>query len=152
MDRPTNQEWDCNNGELPGITTRYFKYLNIFKRVLEEEELKMPGNQDKELSSLVCWSESSGAMWLHMLLSTGFNGPREFPFTMLVKYVGVDDWERRERCINQDEVEAFGAQKALELEQYRRDLERIQAQKVLVDEGKLSKEEFFAQNKDILPS
>lgn len=152
MDRPTNQEWDCNNGELPGITTRYFKYLDIFKRVLEEEESKMQGHENKELSNLVRWSESSGAMWAHMLLSTGFNGPREFPFTMLVKYVGADEWERRERCVNQDEVEAFGAQKALELERYKRDLERIQAQEILVDNGKLSKEDFFAQNKDILPS
>lgn len=62
MDRQTNQDWDCDKEEPTRITSRYFRYLNIYKRVLEEEEAKMPGCEGKELSSLVRWSETSGAM------------------------------------------------------------------------------------------
>src|SRR3954452_11861865 len=38
MDRPTNTAWDCDKGEPIRITNRYFRYMNIFKRVLGEEE------------------------------------------------------------------------------------------------------------------
>jgi hypothetical protein len=55
------------------ILTRYLRYLEIFKRVLQEEEEQLPGHQAKKFSSLVEWSQASGAMWLHMLLHTGFN-------------------------------------------------------------------------------
>lgn len=144
MDRPTNQAWDCNNGVPTGITSRYFKYLNLFKRVLEEEEARLAGHENRELSNLVRWSEQSGAMWVHMLLATGFNDSYTFPFTMLVQHLGTDEWERRERDISEDEVAAFGAQKVLQLEHYNRDLARIQAHKILVDEGKLSKKDFIA--------
>lgn len=132
MDRPTNQAWDCDNGEPARITTRYFRYLDIFKRVLEQEEARAPGHENKELSSLVRWSEHSGAMWLHMVLSAGFNDRCTFPFTMLVQHVGTDEWERRETDVSEDEVTAFGAQKVLQLEQYNRDLERTEAHKTLV--------------------
>jgi hypothetical protein len=96
----------------------------MFKRVLEEKEARTPGHENKELSNLICWSEHSGAMWLHMLLSAGFNDPCSFPFTKLVQHVGTDEWERHEREVSEDEVAVFGAQKVLQLEQYNRDLER----------------------------
>jgi hypothetical protein len=124
MDRPTNPAWDCEEGEPTVITSRYFRYLDMFKRILGEEEAKMPGHENKELSNLVNWSEESSAMWLHMLLSTGFNGPDTFPFTKLIQHVGTEEWERREREIDKDEVSAFGPKKLLELEQYTRDLEK----------------------------
>lgn len=31
--------------------------------------------ENKELFKLVRWSEDSGAMWVHMLLTTSFNDP-----------------------------------------------------------------------------
>lgn len=91
MDRPTNRAWDCDKGEPTEITARSFRYLDIFKRVLEEEEARMLGHGNKELSNLVRWSEHSGAMWLHMLLSAGFNDPYTFPFTKLIQHVGTDE-------------------------------------------------------------
>jgi hypothetical protein len=82
QDRLNN--WDTSlDEESPEIVARFFKYLKIFKRVLEEEEEKMPGNQEKELSNLVKRSEVSGAMWLHMVLSCGFNDADNLPFTQL---------------------------------------------------------------------
>ncbi|KAE8380923.1 hypothetical protein BDV26DRAFT_279219 [Aspergillus bertholletiae] len=50
--QPVNLTWDCKGGKLPEIAPRYFKYLDIFIHVLEEEETKFPGYEKRELSSL----------------------------------------------------------------------------------------------------
>jgi len=83
MSRPTDQPWDCNYEGSSELIARYFRYLEIYKRVLEEEEVRMTGSENKELSKLIHWSEQSGAMWIHMLLSTGFNHDRNVPFKQL---------------------------------------------------------------------
>jgi hypothetical protein len=57
-DRPVNEEWDFSDGKPPDATQRYFKCLDIFKRVLAEEEAKIQSQQ--EVSELVNWSEASG--------------------------------------------------------------------------------------------
>ncbi|EEH06796.1 predicted protein [Histoplasma capsulatum G186AR] len=48
--------------------------LKSFVRILEEEEAEMLGREGRERAGLVKWSQASGAMWLHMLLSSGLNG------------------------------------------------------------------------------
>ncbi|KAI2670582.1 hypothetical protein LCP963914a_9840 [Penicillium roqueforti] len=88
LDRPVNNEWDFEEGEAPKVTKRYFKCLDIFKRVLEEEESKIPGSD--KLFELVKWSKESGAIWLHMLLSAGFFDSPSFPYILLQRYKGVD--------------------------------------------------------------
>lgn len=145
QDRPVNSTWDCEGGEPPKIAARYFKCLEIFMRVLEEEEATMPVHEERELSNLVKWSQASGAMWLHMLLSSGFNSPRSFPFTMLRRILGPDEWERREsRFENEKEPEAFGEKKASELDQYDDALEKMEERQALVDSGNMTREEFIA--------
>jgi hypothetical protein len=54
-------------------------------------------------------------MWAHMLLTTGFNDPYIFPFTKFIQSMGTDEWGSREGEVNDDEVAAFGDQKALYL-------------------------------------
>ncbi|KAF3006196.1 hypothetical protein E8E15_001415 [Penicillium rubens] len=95
QDRPVNSTWDCEGEELPKIGSRYFRYLEIYIRILEEEESKIQGHEERELSSLVKWSQASGAMWLHMLLSSGFNDEYSFPFTQLRAHLGATEWARR---------------------------------------------------------
>lgn len=144
QDRPVNSAWDYKGGEPPKIAARYFKCLEIFIRILEEEEANMPGHEKRELSSLVKWSQASGAMWLHMLLSSGFNDHRSFPFTQLRRHVGASKWAEREKEFdNAEEVEAFAALKVRELDKYDEALERIEEEKALVDSGKITKEEFI---------
>lgn len=138
----TEQEWDSDQDlEIRG---RYFKHLEIFKRVLEEEETRMTGGKSNELSTLVHWSEQSGAMWFHMLLASGFNHDRSFPFNQLKLHVGTDEWDRLKKEVNEDEAEAFGARKKQELEQYEQDLEIVEEHTRLVNEGKMTKEDFIA--------
>lgn len=145
QDRPVNSSWDCKGDEPPKIAARYFKYMDIFIRVLEEEEAKAPGNEEKELSSLVKWSQASGAMWLHMLLSSGFNDHRSFPFTQLRQHLGTAVWAKREMEFdNAEELDAFAARKTSELHEYDEALEKMEENKALVDSGKMTKEEFIA--------
>ena len=130
QDRPVNSAWDCeSDDELPKIATRYLKCLDIFIRVLEEEEAKMPGlMEERELSGLVKWSQASGAMWLHMLVSSGFNDHRSLPFTQLRRHVGAVEWARREEEVqfnSADEPGEFAARKVSELDQYDKALEKI---------------------------
>ncbi|KAJ5573819.1 uncharacterized protein N7459_008246 [Penicillium hispanicum] len=151
QDRPVNSSWDCEGDELPRIADRYFKSLGIFIRVLEEEEAKRPAHKEKELSSLIKWSQASGAMWLHMLLSTGFNDDCSFPFTQLRRHVGTTEWARRENEFdNVKELEEFAKRKVSELDQYDEALEKMEENKALVDSGNMTKEEFMAQFSELL--
>ncbi|KAJ6110345.1 hypothetical protein N7486_002580 [Penicillium sp. IBT 16267x] len=145
QDRPVNSTWDYEGDEPPKIAARYFKCLEIFIRILEEEEAKMPGHEERELSSLVKWSQASGAMWLHMLLSSGFNDHRSFPFTQLRGHLGEIKWAMHEKEFdNAKELEAFAAQKVSELDKYDEALEKMEENKALVDSGNMTKEEFIA--------
>lgn len=94
QDRPINKEWEGERGKK--TAERYFRYLEIYNRVPEEEEASMPGHEEKELSNLVKSSQrESGAMCLHMLISVGFHDPFSFPFEQLRRHVGEAEWERR---------------------------------------------------------
>lgn len=146
QDRPVNSAWDYEGDEPPKITTRYFKYLEIFIRVLEEEEANMPGHEERELSSLIKWSQASGAMWLHMLLLSGFNDHHSFPFMQLRRHIGDDKWAEHEKEVNDEELDAFAALKVRELDKYDEALERMENEKALVDSGKMTKDEFIANS------
>jgi hypothetical protein len=145
QDRPVNPDWDYEDHEPPKIAPRYFRYLEIFMRVLEEEEAKMPGHEEGELSSLVKWSQTSGAMWLHMLISSGFNDTYSFPFKQLRQHIGDTEWARRQNEFDDaEELEAFAARKVSDLDKYDEALEKIEESKALVDSGDITKEEFIA--------
>ncbi|KAK0115668.1 hypothetical protein ONS95_000064 [Cadophora gregata] len=145
QDRPVNSAWDYNGDKPPKIAARYFKYLEMYIRVLEEEEVKWLGHKDGELSSLVKWSQASGAMWLHMLLSSGFNDHRSFPFTQLRRHIGATEWTKREKAFdNEEELNAFAARKLGELDEYDEALEKRENDKRLVDSGEMTREDFIA--------
>ncbi|GLB05432.1 hypothetical protein AtubIFM57258_000717 [Aspergillus tubingensis] len=144
QDRPVNSAWDYNGQEPPEVAARYFKYLDKFTQILEEEEARTPGHEERELSSLVKWSQESGAMWLHIILSSGFNDHRSFPFTKLRQHFGADGWAKREKEFDcAEELEAFTSRKMGELDKYDEDLEQVEENKALVDSGRMTKGEFI---------
>lgn len=146
QDRPINPQWDCDGNQPPDVAARYFKYLEIYKRVLEEEEAKRSGHEDKEVSSLVKWSETSGAMWLHMLLSCGFNDTYSFPFTQLRQHVSTDKWKRHRSAVQLEEIKKIVAQKTLQLEQYEANVANLEADKARVDSGEMTRVDFLAMH------
>ncbi|EEP80899.1 predicted protein [Uncinocarpus reesii 1704] len=155
QDRPVHPEWDAdaNGSKLSHVGTRYIKHLEMFISILEEEEKTMPGHEDKELSNLVKWSQESGAMWLHMLLSSGFNDHHVFPFMQLRQHLGRE-WTTKEEELNisNDELEAFAARKVNELDNYDEILDYRREHLALVRNGKMSKEGFLALIKQNSPA
>ncbi len=144
QDRPVNSSWDYKGDEPPKIATRYFKYLEILIRVLEEEEEKLPVYTERELSTLVKWSQGSGAMWLHMLLSSGFNDHHSFPFSQLRLHLGSEWAEREKEFDSAEELENFAVQKMIELDENDKALKKREEDKALVDSGKMREDEFIA--------
>ncbi|KAI2031691.1 hypothetical protein LOZ20_006467 [Ophidiomyces ophidiicola] len=128
---------------LSGIM-RMESLLRLLPDTSEEEEAKMPGNEEKELSTLVKWSQSSGAMWLHMLLSVGFNDDHTFPFAQLLEHFQTKWGQCQKAVINIEERDAFAAQKVRDSEHYEEMLEKVEADKELLSSGKMTKEEFVA--------
>ncbi|KAJ5531277.1 hypothetical protein N7527_004670 [Penicillium freii] len=147
QDRPVNSTWDCEGEELPKIGSRYLRYLEIYIYILEEEESKIQGYEERELSSLVKWSQNSGAMWLHMLLLSGFNDEHSFPFTQLRAHLGATEWIRRGMEFDSpNELEEFAARKVREMDMYEGALEEVEKSKALVDSGDMTKEKFIANH------
>ena len=120
MERPTNPAWDCDEREPIDLTNRYTGYLEMYKRLLKDAEAKMPGCENHEFER----SGSSGAMWIYMLLVTGFNNTITWPFTKLIQHVGIERWNDLEDEVDKFEVVRFGTKKKHQLEQYERDLEK----------------------------
>ena len=83
-------------------------------------------------------------MWLHMLLSCGFNDTYSFPFTQLRQHVGIDTWKTHRSAVHPEEVETFVAQKTLQLKQYDADLAKTEADKTRVDCGEMTRTDFLA--------
>ncbi|OGM47183.1 hypothetical protein ABOM_003940 [Aspergillus bombycis] len=133
MDRPVNEEWDFEQGDAPKATDRYFKYLENFVRVLSEEEAKMTANGRKELTELVKWSTDSGAMWLHMLLSSGcfLTHP---PF------------------LDTEKVETFVASKLNDLTAYDKITDKVEDFKALMDNKEITTVELINLASSLLKS
>lgn len=122
---PDGDEGDKGD-ETAAIVNRYLRHLTIFQRVLAEEEEKAPG-QGKELSDLVRWPVGSGAMWLHMVLSWGFNDPKVLPFAQLIQHIGPEKWRQLKRAVSDtEELEAFARKKAAQLRQYETDVGELE--------------------------
>lgn len=83
-------------------------------------------------------------MWLHMLLSCGFNDTYSFPFTQLRQHVGIEKWRKSENAVDLGEVETFVAQKILHLAEYDAELAKIEADKACVDRGEMERADFLA--------
>lgn len=129
--------------DYPKTTTRFLKYLEIFKRVLGEEEERMLGSRGKELSKLVEWSEASGTMWLHMLLLCGFNHPKNLPFVQLQQHIGSEKWLKLRRQFYGMEMNIFVEEKVSQLAQYDRDEDKVLELEEDFDNGRMTREQFI---------
>ena len=85
-------------------------------------------------------------MWLHMLLSCGFNDTNSFPFTQLRQHVGIEKWRKMTNAVETGEVETFVAQKIMHLEEYDAQLAKIEADKACVDRGEMERADFLAKH------
>ncbi|CAI7593206.1 unnamed protein product [Penicillium discolor] len=150
FNRPINDNWDVIDGEPPKIAKRYFRYFEMFKRILDEEEGKLPESQ-KEVSKLVAWSEDSGAMWFHMLVSNGFFGSTMFPCFQLQQRVGAEKWEEQiVKVFDQKEPGELLDKKPGELKLYNKRLERVQEIRYWLECEAITKENFIVRVRNLL--
>lgn len=98
-------------------------------------------HEEKELSSLVKWSQDSGATWLHMFLSVGFDDQHSFLFTQLRQHLGYMEWNKHKKDFyNVEELDTFAARKMHELERYDDALKKVEVIRAFVDNEKVTKE------------
>ncbi|KAJ5116935.1 hypothetical protein N7456_001283 [Penicillium angulare] len=147
MDRPVNVSWDYDGktNKAPEVVERYFKHLDIFTRILEEEEAKRPTHEKKECSRLLKWSRESGAMWLHMILTNGFNQHDSFVYRQLRDAL-EPRWSEYIDELDEEEVEAFGQRKVKDLELYDEALAGLDERQKLMDDGVITKLQFIEQS------
>ncbi|KAJ5972397.1 uncharacterized protein N7479_002315 [Penicillium vulpinum] len=145
-DRPINEEWDFKMGKPPELNNRFFKCLDMFVRILAEEESKTLGNE--EVSTLVQWSMDSGAMWLHMLLSCGFLDMSNFPYAQLQGKTGPEILDQALKKLRDTaEVKDFIERKMNDLCKYDEDLDKIEEYNAV---GKMTREEFVISVQSLL--
>ncbi|KAK6371794.1 hypothetical protein LTS17_008618 [Exophiala oligosperma] len=144
QDRLNNYDTFLNKEEAPRVLGRYLRNLDVFKTVLDEEEARTPGQQTMELSRLVRHSEKSGSMWLHMLLSWGFNHPDSLPFAQLQARLERERWKELEEGHHGKEAREFTERKLAELDKYDETVERIECLQDDLENGKMTIEAFVA--------
>lgn len=151
LDKPISDCWISDDDQLPEVAARYSRHLDTFVEILEKVESRTPGHESKELSTLVKWSQASGAMWLHMLLITAFHDPVLFPFVKLRQHIGEERWkDLEEKFDDAEELESFAIRKAKEREEYEAALEKLEKERKLIESGELSREEFLAKNAQLM--
>ncbi|OIW22986.1 hypothetical protein CONLIGDRAFT_694359 [Coniochaeta ligniaria NRRL 30616] len=108
---------------------RFKKHLELFTRILEEEETSVLGDdtpEDQRPSQLLKACQNHGRQWFHFLILRGFNGPTCVPFTMLRKE--TEDWDELAATVRQKDIDAFVRKKMADLEAYDIQLAAMQAQ------------------------
>ncbi|KAH7305149.1 kinase-like domain-containing protein [Rhexocercosporidium sp. MPI-PUGE-AT-0058] len=103
------------------------RYLEMFMRILEEEEGKALGDNmlaEERPSTLMRRCKTEGWMWFHHIIWEGFNGPNNVPFEQL--RAAAPSFDKLVAAVPKKEADAFVKMKMQHLAEY----------KVLVDEKK----------------
>ncbi|KAI8946441.1 hypothetical protein F4801DRAFT_61795 [Xylaria longipes] len=106
---------------------RFNQHLELYTRILEEEEQKVLGNdirEDEKPSALLRECQKQGRQWFHFILLRGFNGPSCVPFVKLREETA--DWDELVSAIPEDKIEAFVRKKVADLQTYETQLAETQ--------------------------
>jgi hypothetical protein len=136
--------------EAPAILKRFNRYLDLYIRVLKQEEAAMPGYEAKQLSSLVEWCRESGALWLHMLLSTGFNYHTSLPFSQLIAHIGADKFEKASKIADNPETQRKIQGMVARLKMYEAACDRLGQLEDDEKAGEITKEDFVREAAKLL--
>ncbi|SMY24793.1 unnamed protein product [Zymoseptoria tritici ST99CH_1A5] len=101
---------------------RYLQSLDVFIRVLAEEETKIahgcePGTRPSEL---LRQCQRDGSMWFYHILQQGYNGPTSVLFREL--RASISDWDELVAAVSTEETEAFVRKKMEHLRRYEEEL------------------------------
>jgi len=110
------------------VAARYERSLEMFLRILEEEEGAQLGDdttQLEKLSALMREGREGGRMWFHSIVRQGFNGPDMLVWERL--RAATPDFDQLVEAIPEEKVTTFIKEKMVALEKYR--LKRDEKQK-----------------------
>ena len=99
------------------IATRYEKFLEMFLRILEEEEgaILRDVPLDERPSALMRECKEDGRMWFHCIIRQGFNGPDMLVWERL--RAATPDFDRLVEAVSK--ITAFVKDKMVSLAKYR---------------------------------
>lgn len=115
----TSNAWPSIDGRF----ARFQRHLELYSRILEEEEQKVLGVdvlEDEKPSVLLRECQKQGRQWFHLLLLRGLNGPDCVPFVKLLEE--TEDWDTLVSTIPEEEIEAFVQKKVADLQTYENQL------------------------------
>jgi len=102
------------------VVARYEKYLEIFLKILEEEEegsLLSNIPLDKRLSGLMRECKEDGRMWFHYIIRQGFNGPDMLVWERL--RAATPDFDQFVKLVSEEEITTFVDKKMVALAKYK---------------------------------
>ncbi|CAD0031304.1 unnamed protein product, partial [Aureobasidium pullulans] len=106
--------------------SRYNKYLDIWIRVIQEEEQKVLDSSTgddhhvERPSGLLQKQRQGGSMWFYHIMQEAFNGPNSVPFSRLRE--AVPDFEELAAAVSKEDTEAFVKMKMEHKDRYEKDL------------------------------
>ncbi|KAI1172663.1 hypothetical protein F4777DRAFT_495602 [Nemania sp. FL0916] len=112
--------WTCVDD---GTLTRFNEVLELYTRILKEEEQNVIGahvNERAKPSALLKKDQEQGRQWFHCILIHGFNGPTCVPFVKLREETA--DWDELAAAVPEDEITAFVEKKCADLQTYKMQL------------------------------
>jgi hypothetical protein len=133
--------------------TRFNKHLEIYTRILEEEEPKILMNSihdDHKPSKILRATQEKGLQWFHTLILRGFNGPTCVPFIKLQEK--TQDWDRLASAIPEEDIDLFVKKKMNDLKEYEKQLAEMEARYKIALEGNLDTlHTFLGENAKLVP-
>lgn len=131
---------------------RFNKHLELFTRILKEEELKTLGDdipEDQRPSALLRACQKNGLQWFHFILLRGFNGPTCVPFVKLREE--TEDWDELAAAIPDGDIDAFVQRKMTDLQKYEAQLAEIKERYEVALGGNLNElQAFLSKNSEVL--
>ena len=101
------------------VATRYEKSLEMFLRILEEEEGAILRDVPllERPSALMRECKEDGRMWFHCIIRQGFNGPDMLVWELL--RVATPDFDQLVKAVSEEKITAFVKEKMAALAKYR---------------------------------
>jgi len=101
------------------VATMYEKFLEMFLRILEEEEgaILRDVPLDERPSALMRECKEDGRMWFHCIIRQGFNGPDMLVWERL--RAATPDFDRLVEAVSEEKITAFVKEKMVALAKYR---------------------------------
>ncbi|KAF4980844.1 hypothetical protein FZEAL_3242 [Fusarium zealandicum] len=131
---------------------RFQQHLELYTRILEEEELKILGygiTEDQKPSTMLRACQKDGRQWLHFIILRGFNGPTCVPFVKLREE--TKDWDELAAAIPEEDISSFVKKKMADLQKYEEQLvEMKERYRTALNGNSKDLDEFLCQNAETL--